>query len=199
MDSNQDRLKEILAGAVARRDPAMRAAYLAEACGADDQLRAKVEGLIRAYEEKGDRVEQALPVPDRPPESPGTMVGRYKLLQEIGEGGFGLVFMAEQTEPVHRRVALKVIKAGMDTREVIARFESERQALALMDHPNIAKILDAGVTGVPDPQPSTLNPQPSSGRPYFVMELVNGIPITKVVAQLTMGGSAQEESKPRAA
>jgi len=93
----------------------------------------------------------------------GTTIGRYKLLQKIGEGGFGVVFMAEQQEPVERRVALKVIKAGMDTRQVVARFEAERQALALMDHPNIAKVLDAGAT--------------TSGRPYFVMELVRGLPI----------------------
>jgi serine/threonine protein kinase len=92
------------------------------------------------------------------------MIGRYKLLQQIGEGGFGIVFMAEQTEPVQRKVALKVIKAGMDSREIIARFEAERQALALMDHPNIARVLDGGAT--------------ADRRPYFVMELVKGIPIT---------------------
>jgi len=102
--------------------------------------------------------------PDVLPERTGMMIGRYKLLQQIGEGGFGVVFMAEQQEPVQRKVALKIIKAGMDTREVIARFEAERQALALMDHPNIAQVLDAGAT--------------ASGRPYFVMELVRGMPIT---------------------
>jgi serine/threonine protein kinase len=96
---------------------------------------------------------------------PGDSIGRYKLLQSIGEGGFGEVFMAEQVAPIRRMVALKIIKAGMDTKEVIARFEAERQALALMDHPNIAKVLDAGDT--------------DSGRPYFVMELVKGIPITE--------------------
>ena len=94
-------------------------------------------------------------------ERAGSQIGPYKLLQEIGEGGFGVVYMAEQTEPVERRVALKIIKPGMDTRQVIARFEAERQALAMMDHPNIAKVLDAGATG--------------SGRPYFVMELVKGV------------------------
>ena len=98
-------------------------------------------------------------------EKPGTQIGPYKLLQQIGEGGMGVVYMAEQKEPVKRRVALKIIKPGMDTRQVIARFEAERQALAMMDHPNIAKVLDAGAT--------------DSGRPYFVMELVNGVPITK--------------------
>ena len=95
----------------------------------------------------------------------GTVIGPYKLLQQIGEGGMGVVFMAEQTEPIQRTVALKIIKPGMDTRQVIARFEAERQALAMMDHPNIAKVLDAGTT--------------DSGRPYFVMELVKGVPITK--------------------
>ena len=98
-------------------------------------------------------------------ERPGTVIGPYKLLQQIGEGGMGVVFMAEQTEPIQRTVALKIIKPGMDTRQVIARFEAERQALAMMDHPNIAKVLDAGTT--------------DSGRPYFVMELVKGVPITK--------------------
>src|SRR5262245_6271879 len=99
----------------------------------------------------------------------GTMIGRYKLLQKIGEGGFGVVYMAEQVEPVQRKVALKIIKAGMDTKEVIARFEAERQAIALMDHPNIARALDAGAT--------------EAGRPYFVMELVRGIPITEYCDQ----------------
>ena len=98
-------------------------------------------------------------------ERPGAMVGRYKLLEEIGEGGMGAVYLAEQREPVRRKVALKIIKPGMDTKEVVARFEAERQALALMDHPNIAHVLDGGAT--------------DSGRPYFVMELVRGMPITE--------------------
>ena len=97
-------------------------------------------------------------------EAAGAVIGRYKLLEQLGEGGFGAVYLAEQREPVKRRVALKIIKLGMDTRQVVARFEAERQALALMDHPNIAKVLDAGVTG--------------TGRPYFVMELVRGVRIT---------------------
>jgi serine/threonine protein kinase len=97
-------------------------------------------------------------------ERPGTVIGPYKLLEQIGEGGFGVVFMAEQTQPMRRKVALKVLKPGMDTRQVVARFEAERQALALMDHPNIAHVFDGGET--------------ASGRPYFVMELVRGIPIT---------------------
>ncbi len=98
-------------------------------------------------------------------EGPGTVIDGYKLLQQIGEGGFGVVYMVEQQEPIRRRVALKIIKLGMDTKQVIARFEAERQALAMMDHPNIAKVLDAGAT--------------ETGRPYFVMELVKGIPITE--------------------
>ena len=104
-----------------------------------------------------------------PTERVGAIIGRYKLLERIGEGGFGVVYMAEQQQPVRRKVALKVIKPGMDTRQVIARFEAERQALALMDHPNIAKVLDAGAT--------------DSGRPYFVMELVHGVPITEYCDQ----------------
>ena len=100
----------------------------------------------------------------RYPNKPGNIIGPYKLLEQIGEGGFGVVFMAEQTAPVRRKVALKIIKPGMDTRQVIARFEAERQALALMDHANIARVLDAGAT--------------ETGRPYFVMELVRGVPIT---------------------
>ena len=102
-------------------------------------------------------------------EGPGTVIGPYKLLEQIGEGGMGVVYMAEQTQPVRRKVALKIIKPGMDTKQVIARFEAERQALAMMDHPNIAKVLDAGAT--------------ESGRPYFVMELVRGIPITEYCDQ----------------
>src|SRR5213593_4338306 len=104
-----------------------------------------------------------------PSEKAGARIGRYKILQEIGEGGCGVVYMAEQEEPVRRRVALKVIKLGMDTKSVIARFEVERQALALMDHPNIAKVLDAGAT--------------ETGRPYFVMELVRGVRITEYCDQ----------------
>src|SRR4029453_2164318 len=100
-----------------------------------------------------------------PAETVGATIGRYKLLEALGEGGFGTVWLAEQKEPVRRKVALKVIKLGMDTRQVVARFEAERQALALMDHPNIAKVLDGGTT--------------DSGGPYFVMELVRSIPITK--------------------
>jgi serine/threonine protein kinase len=162
---------EILLAALEKKTPAERAAYLDGACGADAQLRAAVEGLLRSHESAGSFLEQPLfespPTQGDPPssEKPGTVVGPYKLLEQIGEGGFGVVFMAEQTEPVRRKVALKVLKPGMDTRQVVARFEAERQALAIMDHPNIAKVHDGGAT--------------PSGRPYFVMELVKGVPITK--------------------
>ena len=157
-------------GATLRLPSGERAAYLDEACGGDSALRQRIEELLRASEEAGAFLQNpaAVPpggtIPASPAEKPGDLIGRYKLLQQIGEGGCGVVYMAEQTEPVHRRVALKVIKLGMDTKQVIARFEAERQALALMDHPNIAKVLDAGAT--------------DAGRPYFVMELVRGIKIT---------------------
>jgi serine/threonine protein kinase/tetratricopeptide (TPR) repeat protein len=151
-----------------------RAAYLAQACGDDGALRQRVEALLRAHSELGDFMQEApVSLGEREPrtvgETVGHRIGRYKLLQQIGEGGCGVVFMAEQEEPVRRRVALKIIKPGMDTRSVIARFEAERQALALMDHPNIAKVFDAGAT--------------ESGRPYFVMELVRGIKITEYCDQ----------------
>jgi serine/threonine protein kinase len=147
-----------------------RAAYLDQACGDDQALRQEVESLLQAHDAPGSLLEEVSAGPGRTgdyqplAEGPGTRIGPYKLLQQIGEGGMGVVFMAEQTQPVQRRVALKIIKPGMDSRQVIARFEAERQALALMDHPNIAKVLDAGAT--------------ETGRPYFVMELVKGRPIT---------------------
>ena len=123
---------------------------------------------VQKSEESRRRPEAATikvePEPDMVLEAGGLRIGRYKLLEKIGEGGFGVVYMAEQVEPVQRKVAFKIIKPGMDTRQVIARFEAERQALALMDHPNIARVLDAGAT--------------ETGRPYFVMELVKGMPIT---------------------
>ncbi len=172
MSVEHERLKEILAEAAGQATPEARAAYLEAACQGDAELRRQVERLLGAHERAGDFLEQSVvPAPEEKPigEGPGTLVGRYKLWQEIGEGGFGRVFLAEQTEPIRRQVALKIIKAGMDTREVIARFEAERQALALMDHPNIARVLDAGAT--------------ESGRPYFVMELVQGIPITEYCDQ----------------
>jgi WD40 repeat protein/serine/threonine protein kinase len=162
---------------VARRIEAgaARAAYLNQVCG-EDALREQIDALLRAHDDSQSFLESPAsemagdasspPTLDQPSsEKPGTVIGPYKLLQQIGEGGFGVVFMAEQTEPVRRKVAVKVIKPGMDTRQVIARFEAERQALAVMEHPNIARVLDAGAT--------------NSGRPYFVMELVRGTPITQ--------------------
>jgi serine/threonine protein kinase len=166
--------QSVFAEAILIPTPEARVAYLDSACGTDTALRQRVEALLRASENAGDFLEE-------PPtglsgkadtstrlggfgEKPGDRIGRYKLLEKIGEGGCGVVYMAEQEEPVRRRVALKIIKLGMDTRSVIARFEAERQALALMDHPNIAKVLDGGAT--------------QTGRLYFVMELVRGVRIT---------------------
>ena len=155
--------------------PEARIEYLQQVCGDNRLLFERVATLLRMREEEPEFLESPAggiaPTLDAPPisEKPGMQIGPYKLLQELGEGGMGVVYMAEQTEPVERRVALKIIKPGMDTRQVIARFEAERQALAMMDHPNIAKVLDAGTT--------------ESGRPYFVMELVKGIPITKYCDQ----------------
>ena len=165
--AEMQRLEEIFARAMLLRDPAGRATYLDEACGGDAELRRQVDSLLEAAEQAGDFLENTVRSDGGGDvlERPGTVIDRYKLLQEIGRGGFGVVYMAEQVEPVRRTVALKIIKAGMDTREVIARFEAERQALALMDHPNIARVLDAGAT--------------EAGRPYFVMELVRGVPITE--------------------
>ena len=155
-----------------RLPPGDRAAYLDRACADDVELRQKVETLLEAHHQIGNFLEDSTHGLSLTPrtgasvgEKPGDRIGRFKLLQQIGEGGCGIVFMAEQSEPVRRRVALKIIKPGMDTKNVIARFEAERQALALMDNPNIAKIFEAGAT--------------ESGRPYFVMELVRGIKITE--------------------
>jgi serine/threonine protein kinase len=153
-----------------------RAAYLERACGGDAKLRQQVEALLKTHVRLGDFLEepsQKIAAESRPGTAPGEKIGdrigRYKLLQQIGEGGCGVVYMAEQEKPVRRRVALKIIKPGMDTKSVIARFEAERQALALMDHPNIAQVLDAGAT--------------ESGRPYFVMQLVRGVKITEYCDQ----------------
>src|SRR5262249_6753641 len=133
-------------------------------------LRQRVERLLHARSDRGSFLEAPAAGPTvafagcPAPEGPGTVIGPYKLLEPIGEGGMGTVYMAEQVVPLRRKVALKIIKPGMDTKQVIARFEAERRALALMDHPNIARVFDAGATG--------------SGRPFFVMELVRGLPIT---------------------
>ena len=159
--------KTVFLNALEIASPEARRAYLSDQCGADESLRAEVEALLHHHEQLAPLGESSSVAKTTPPptERPGAQIGPYKLLQQIGEGGMGVVYMAEQMEPVKRRVALKIIRPGMDTRQVIARFEAERQALALMDHVNIARVLDAGTT--------------PAGRPYFVMELVNGVPITK--------------------
>ena len=164
-------VKSVFYEALEKRDAHERAAYLCTVCGNNAGLRAEVESLLKSHEQAGD----FLPTPDLDPEvtldstpmaeRPGAVIGRYKLLEKIGEGGMAVVYMAEQEKPIRRKAALKIIKLGMDTKSVIARFEAERQALAMMDHPNIAKVLDAGAT--------------ETGRPYFVMELVKGISITE--------------------
>ena len=165
--------------AASEKPPAERAAFLDEAVAGDTILRARVEALLKAHDNPDSFLKEPAAEfgatidlsPAEPPlaERPGTLIGPYKLLEQIGEGGMGVVYMADQHEPVRRRVALKIIKPGMDTRQVIARFEAERQALAMMDHPNIARVLDAGTT--------------DTGRPYFVMELVRGVPITEYCDQ----------------
>src|SRR3954462_13640340 len=144
-----------------------REAFLQNAGAVDPDFLQRIRALLHAAEKGADFLAPITPNPAQTLpaiEKPGDRIGRYKLLEQIGEGGCGIVYMAEQEEPIRRKVALKVIKLGMDTRHVIARFEAERQALALMDHPNIAKVYDAGAT--------------ATGRPYFVMELVRGVRIT---------------------
>ena len=192
MNDAANKVEAIFTEALRQPGPAGRADYLGSACGGDARLRARVESLLKAHVDAGNFMGASEdpsaiamldaapfqwpsgPAPEDPTaERPGSVIGHFKLLQRIGEGGFGVVYMAEQERPVKRRVALKVIKTGMDTRAVIARFEAERQALALMDHPHIARVLDAGTT--------------DAGRPYFVMELVKGIPITDYCDQSNLG------------
>ena len=169
MKDSITRLEAIFNTAKELPTPEQKEVYLRDACKDAPDLRSKVEALLRASEQSVDAFQtkpsqgETILAQGEIAEGPGSSIGRYKLLQQIGEGGMGIVFMAEQTEPVRRKVALKIIKLGMDTKSVVARFEAERQALALMDHPNIAKVLDAGST--------------ETGRPYFVMELVKGVPI----------------------
>jgi serine/threonine protein kinase len=181
-------LMTLFSAALEYASEAERAAYLDRACAGDVALKAEVEGLLRAHGEAGGFLEARnadSTVSHLPSEGPGTQIGPYKLLEVIGEGGMGVVYLAQQTEPVKRLVALKVIKAGMDSRQVLARFEAERQALALMDHPNIAKVLDAGTTGErrdvspPVDHHRRADASTLAGRPYFVMELVKGVPITR--------------------
>src|SRR5438105_659870 len=181
MPADLQKARELFLHAVGKLPPEQWDGYVAEACDGDAELAQQVGRLLQVHREAGsflDRPAAAVgatgaftPVPGEvvaavhPRECAGTVIGPYKLLRQIGEGGMGTVYMAEQMHPVHRKVALKVIKAGMDSRQVIARFEAERQALALMDHVNIARVLDAGTT--------------EAGLPYFVMELAHGVPITQ--------------------
>jgi serine/threonine protein kinase len=168
VNSTSKRAREIFEEALEIPSGAELTQYLDAACGSDTKLRERIEALLRAHE-----AAQCF-LPDAPPEAmeealrsekPGDLIGRYKLLEKIGEGGCGVVYLAEQQEPVRRQVAFKLIKLGMDTKAVVARFQAERQALALMDHPNIARVFDAGAT--------------ENGRPFFVMQLVNGLRLTE--------------------
>jgi serine/threonine protein kinase len=186
MQSEFKRVKQIFLAAVEKPDSQELEGYLQEACGRDHDLRKQVDALLRRHEAAGSFLEH--PVADERPtgslaaepetsprvalalEAAGTNIGPYKLVQQLGEGGMGTVWVAEQTEPVKRRVALKLIKPGLDSAQVIRRFEAERQALALMDHTNIAKVFDAGTT--------------LAGRPFFVMELIKGVPITRYCDEL---------------
>src|SRR5262245_52151956 len=160
--------KSIFLAAVEIDSEALRAAFVEQACAGNPQLRAEVDALLRAHARPQpllDAPSMAGPTIDQPAaERLGAVIGPYQLLEPIGEGGMGTVWLAQQTKPVKRLVALKLIKAGMDSAQVVARFEAGRQALALMDHPNIAKVLDGGAT--------------AAGRPYFIMDLVKGVPIT---------------------
>jgi len=162
--------RDLFIEAIEIAEPAERSAWLDRGCGGDAVLRKRLDILLKAFDKGGSLLENPVvasgpTIEEAITDHAGMTIGLYKLLEQIGEGGMGLVFMAEQTQPVRRRVALKILKPGMDTRQVVARFEAERQALALMDHHHIAKVFDAGVT--------------KSGRPYFVMELVRGVPITQ--------------------
>ena len=189
MNADTHREEELFDAARKLTDARARAVFLERSCGGDGALRGRIEALLRAAADADDFFAEGSTVLTRPgaalqfsagalasveasrcssppgEEPIGTKIGRYKLLEKIGEGGCGVVYMAEQEEPVRRRVALKIIKLGMETKSVIARFEAERQALAMMDHPNIARVFDAGAT--------------DRGPPYFIMELVRGVKITE--------------------
>ncbi len=158
--------KSIFLEAVEKHAPDEWPQFLDEACGNDQELRQRVEGLLQAHQDKDSLFDLAPPTRGHEPcEQVGQMIGPYKLRERLGEGGMGVVWAAEQKKPLRRKVALKLIKPGMDSAAIIARFDVEREALALMDHPNIARVYDAGTT--------------EQGRPYFVMELIRGIPITE--------------------
>src|SRR5438045_1871339 len=170
MKRTPGQIESILAAAVEVNSEAGRREFLDQACAGDAELKRRVEELMENHFRAGNFLESPAAdlvsaVDSSLTACPGTIIGPYKLLEQIGEGGFGVVYLAEQQQPVRRKVALKIVKPGMDSRQVLARFEAERQALAIMDHENIAKVFDGGMT--------------DSGRPYFVMELVKGEPITE--------------------
>src|SRR5262245_57191695 len=170
MSADFDKLREVFLAAL-EQAPDQREGYLERLCADDQELRRNVAVMLKAHEagegplDRGALRDQQTAAYEQAAEKPGTVIGPYKLVEQIGEGGMGTVWMAQQTEPVKRLVAVKLLKDGMDSKQVIARFEAERQAVALMDHTNIARVLDAGTT--------------SAGRPFFVMDLVKGVPITK--------------------
>ncbi len=178
MNSSSPTEKSIFLDALDIESPSDRAAFVEASCQGNSKLLVSVSALLREHERESNPIDRPivcrggedtsgtkawLPAGEHSNHIPGAWIGRYKLMEQIGEGGFGLVFVADQQEPVRRRVALKIIKPGMESREVLARFEAERQAIALMDHPNIARVFDAGVT--------------DTAQPYFVMELVRGVPL----------------------
>src|SRR5512136_1299265 len=180
MNPDIERQAVLFREALGRASGPEREAFLDQACAGDPALRARLAALLDAHASPDSFLESPVgappataPIESAPQEGPGTLIGRYKLLEKVGEGGFGFVYVAEQREPVKRRVALKIIKLGMDTRQVVARFEAERQALALMDHPAIATVFDGGST--------------PEGRPYFVMEYVKGEPITTYCDEQRLG------------
>jgi WD40 repeat protein/serine/threonine protein kinase len=165
--------KQIFIDAVENHDPSGWKDYLDRTCGNDPQLRERVAELLEAHTQQNPLFDDAgifaIQASERSFERPGMMIGPFRILEELGEGGFGVIFHCEQDEPIQREVAVKVLKPGLDSRQVVARFEAERQALAMMEHPNIARVLDAGLA--------------PSGRPYFAMELVQGIPVTEYFDQ----------------
>lgn len=161
--------KQIFLTAVGNYDPEEWEGYLDQTCGDDRLLRERVAELLIAHTQQNQMLDNegmfSIQASEHLIERPGTMIGPFTILEEIGEGGFGVIFLCEQIKPIRRRVAIKVLKPGLDSRQVVARFEAERQALAMMEHPNIARVMDAGLA--------------PSGRPYFAMELVQGIPLTE--------------------
>src|SRR5262245_11272397 len=174
-------IRDHFLAALERDGLAAQLRYVAEHCAEIPELRARLEEMLRAHHQAGGFLGSNPEATCRMPagEAPGMLIGPYKILERIGEGGFGVVYMAEQERPVRRRVALKIIKPGMDTAQIIGRFEAERQALAIMEHPHIARVFDAGAT--------------EAGRPYFVMELVKGVPITEFCDRNRMPGGQRRK------